>query len=94
MISKYISREKTHDAIHAIWLYYVIFGLQIENGAWTSWGKWSKCSITCGYVNGTITRSRNCNSPAPIYGGDDCPGNSTEADSCEVNGGCKGKSTQ
>ncbi|XP_074625866.1 coadhesin-like [Acropora palmata] len=42
------------------------------NGNWAEWGAWTKCSLTCG--PGTQTRVRQCNNPAPAYGGKNCDG--------------------
>ncbi|KAA0186981.1 Hemicentin 1, partial [Fasciolopsis buskii] len=41
------------------------------NGAWGSWTSWSHCSKSCG--GGQRRRIRRCDSPAPAYGGQDCP---------------------
>ena len=42
----------------------------LVHGSWSEWEEWSECPATCG--QGTQTRIRHCNSPAPEYGGDDC----------------------
>ncbi|XP_063419373.1 sushi, von Willebrand factor type A, EGF and pentraxin domain-containing protein 1-like [Mytilus trossulus] len=55
--------------------------IMIVDGEWSEWGNWSTCSVSCD--NGTITRTRLCNSPTPDHGGKTCLGNSTEYDICE-----------
>ena len=52
------------------------------------WSSWSSCSKTCG--QGRITRSRECDSPAPANGGDDCPGDGSQSETCS-NGPCVGE---
>ncbi|XP_056010712.1 sushi, von Willebrand factor type A, EGF and pentraxin domain-containing protein 1-like isoform X1 [Ostrea edulis] len=52
------------------------------NGNWGKWDEWSSCSETCG--NGTKTRKRYCNNPAPYNGGHICSGNDTEITDCFV----------
>ena len=47
------------------------FFLSVD-GKWGEWGAWSKCSKTCG--GGEHERVRQCNSPAPAYGGKPCEG--------------------
>ncbi|XP_076080008.1 adhesion G protein-coupled receptor B2-like [Mytilus galloprovincialis] len=42
------------------------------NGQWGSWQEWESCNTTCG--NGFRNRSRNCDSPSPMFGGSDCIG--------------------
>ncbi|XP_044178030.1 A disintegrin and metalloproteinase with thrombospondin motifs adt-1-like isoform X2 [Acropora millepora] len=42
------------------------------NGNWAEWGAWTECSLTCG--PGKQTRVRQCNNPAPAYGGKNCDG--------------------
>ena len=42
------------------------------DGDWGEWGAWSKCSKSCG--GGEHARVRQCNSPAPAYGGKPCKG--------------------
>lgn len=49
-------------------------------GNWSSWGAWSPCSETCG--NGTVTRTRSCDNPAPAYGGADCVGEANMTQDC------------
>jgi len=40
------------------------------DGGYTDFGKWSKCSKSCG--GGTQLRSRTCTNPKPQYGGESC----------------------
>nr|XP_034327535.1 uncharacterized protein LOC105323126 [Crassostrea gigas] len=44
----------------------------IIDGAWSQWGSWSTCSVTCG--GGKQSRSRACIDPPPANGGKDCVG--------------------
>uniref|UniRef100_H3CR06 Complement component C8 beta chain n=1 Tax=Tetraodon nigroviridis TaxID=99883 RepID=H3CR06_TETNG len=46
------------------------------DGSWSCWGPWSSCS------GGTVTRSRQCNNPAPSFGGMACRGLQQESTSC------------
>ncbi|XP_067056579.1 coadhesin-like isoform X1 [Acropora muricata] len=50
------------------------------NGGWSSWGRWSRCSKTCG--TGLYTRYRACTAPRPSYGGKSCVGSSRQRQSC------------
>ncbi|XP_028824055.1 A disintegrin and metalloproteinase with thrombospondin motifs 3 isoform X3 [Denticeps clupeoides] len=43
-----------------------------QDGAWGGWSKYGTCSRSCGM--GVRFRTRQCNSPAPANGGQDCPG--------------------
>uniref|UniRef100_W5KYR4 ADAM metallopeptidase with thrombospondin type 1 motif, 3 n=1 Tax=Astyanax mexicanus TaxID=7994 RepID=W5KYR4_ASTMX len=43
-----------------------------QDGAWGAWTKYGSCSRSCG--TGVRFRTRQCNSPAPSNGGQDCPG--------------------
>ena len=52
----------------------------ITDGAWAGWQGWSKCTSQCG--NGLRTRIRDCDNPAPRYGGKDCEGVSGEVELC------------
>ena len=49
-----------------------IFFFDTVNGNWGDWGEWGECSKTCG--EGEHGRTRQCNNPAPAYGGKHCEG--------------------
>ncbi|XP_074544709.1 complement component C8 beta chain [Halichoeres trimaculatus] len=46
------------------------------DGSWSCWGSWSSCS------GSTMSRSRQCNNPAPSNGGMTCRGLQQESTSC------------
>lgn len=52
------------------------------NGQWSSWTKWSACSVTC--KGGVQRRRRSCNNPSPQHGGKDCLGVSMVTRACNV----------
>ncbi|XP_078329393.1 thrombospondin-2-like [Crassostrea virginica] len=54
------------------------------NGGWGSWYGWGSCSTTCG--GGTKQRTRYCNNPVPMYGGNSCSGSSVGSTTCNTNG--------
>ena len=61
------------------------------DGNWGQWTTWSSCSVTCGNAN--QVRSRQCNNPAPQYGGKDCNydgSTNTMTKSCQL-APCPGK---
>ncbi|XP_052233782.1 SCO-spondin-like [Dreissena polymorpha] len=47
------------------------------DGQWGAWTAWSLCTSHCNQ-----TRTRACNNPAPLHGGTDCPGLSTNTQGC------------
>ncbi|KAM6965444.1 A disintegrin and metalloproteinase with thrombospondin motifs 3 [Aplochiton taeniatus] len=51
-----------------------------QDGAWGSWSKYGACSRSCGI--GVRFRTRQCNNPVPINGGQDCPGVNYEYQLC------------
>ncbi|WAR08205.1 TSP1-like protein, partial [Mya arenaria] len=53
------------------------------DGSWSAWGSWGQCDVTCD--NGTISRVRACDNPAPAHGGDDCPGDKEQTTTCVMN---------
>ncbi|XP_070574887.1 SCO-spondin-like [Ptychodera flava] len=60
------------------------------DGNFTEWTPWPDCPVPCG--GATIMRNRSCTNPAPMHGGRDCEGNTTEIMDCNtmpcgVNGG-------
>ena len=54
----------------------------IYDGAWSEWGAYEQCSVSCGI--GFKTRARTCTNPIPSHGGEACLGESTETASCNV----------
>ena len=58
--------------------------LTIVAGEWGAWGNWSECTVTCD--GGESTRTRLCNDPLPLNGGDYCIGNETLVDRILSNG--------
>ena len=48
------------------------------NGNWGHWQHWATCSASCG--GGTRHRIRECNSPSPANGGNDCDGEMHQTD--------------
>ncbi|KAL4216700.1 hypothetical protein ACF0H5_024423 [Mactra antiquata] len=57
-------------------------GACIVDGSWSNWNDWTMCTVSCN--NGTRSRTRSCDNPAPTTGGLDCNGNSTEIENCNV----------
>ncbi|XP_042534317.1 A disintegrin and metalloproteinase with thrombospondin motifs 3 [Dipodomys spectabilis] len=55
---------------------------QKQDGNWGSWTKFGSCSRTCG--TGVRFRTRQCNNPTPINGGQDCPGVNFEYQLCNT----------
>uniref|UniRef100_A0AAY3ZTB5 ADAM metallopeptidase with thrombospondin type 1 motif, 14 n=1 Tax=Denticeps clupeoides TaxID=299321 RepID=A0AAY3ZTB5_9TELE len=53
-----------------------------HDGSWGSWSRYGSCSRTCG--GGIRSRSRQCNNPAPAYGGRDCPGSAFDYQMCNT----------
>ncbi|XP_060079617.1 scavenger receptor cysteine-rich type 1 protein M130-like isoform X3 [Ylistrum balloti] len=52
------------------------------DGQWGLWTEWTVCSVSC--ENGTRTRSRQCNNPAPAHNGRLCPGDKQTSEDCTV----------
>ncbi|CAK6951656.1 thrombospondin-2 [Scomber scombrus] len=50
------------------------------DGGWGPWSPWATCSATCG--GGIKSRTRECNSPQPQYGGNKCIGEASDSDNC------------
>ena len=61
----------------------------LVDGNWGQWSEWSTCTKTC--KQGKQSRTRECNTPAPQYGGKKCDGEATETQVCNQNVPCPGK---
>eukprot|EP00795_Rhopilema_esculentum_P005025 gene5025-133_t len=53
-----------------------------KDGSWGPWSIFGPCKGVCGA--GVRTRVRECDSPAPMYGGKYCRGVSKDVDSCKL----------
>ncbi|XP_052793992.1 SCO-spondin-like [Mya arenaria] len=56
------------------------------HGNWGPWYEWSKCSVNCGV--GAKERTRDCNNPAPQFGGFPCKGKMTDVVECDTHTPC------
>ncbi|XP_038050781.1 sushi, von Willebrand factor type A, EGF and pentraxin domain-containing protein 1-like [Patiria miniata] len=56
--------------------------LEIVDGGWGSWSPFSDCSKSCG--GGKQFRSRACDSPLPLNGGLNCPGERRQLQQCNT----------
>ncbi|XP_058450901.1 hemicentin-1-like [Malaya genurostris] len=58
------------------------------NGGWSTWTKWSSCSLDCvteySGLKSVRSRNRTCDSPAPSLGGKACIGEEHEVEVCSV----------
>ncbi|KAF5303503.1 hypothetical protein FQR65_LT08202 [Abscondita terminalis] len=54
-----------------------------QDGGWSNWRDWGVCSRSCGI--GVRFRSRTCDNPPPLYGGNNCYGAAEEWKLCNVN---------
>ena len=52
---------------------YIYLFISSVNGNWGAWGSWSPVNSS-----GYVTRSRECNNPAPLHGGQKCHGSATD----------------
>ncbi|XP_066483571.1 SCO-spondin-like [Tiliqua scincoides] len=52
------------------------------NGAWVSWGEWSDCDAEC--QGGVRSRTRTCADPPPKNGGQLCPGDAVQMETCNL----------
>ncbi|XP_060104212.1 SCO-spondin-like [Heteronotia binoei] len=52
------------------------------NGAWAPWGEWSDCDAEC--RGGVRSRTRTCADPPPKNGGQPCPGDAVQMETCNL----------
>jgi hypothetical protein len=77
------------DTIYLFIMIFIFFTVaygQAVNGNWGDWQTWSSCSVTC--LQGTRSRSRNCDNPAASGGGAACSGDDTETANCLIMNYC------
>lgn len=60
----------------------ISFILTVVDGQWSRWSEWQSCSVSCGI--GIRIRSRECNDPEPLHGGQPCIGESQDTEECEL----------
>lgn len=60
----------------------------LVDGNWGKWSEWSTCTKTC--KQGKQSRTRECNSPSPQYGGKKCDGSGKETQVCNDKVQCPG----
>ena len=53
-----------------------------HDGGWSDYSEWTECSADCD--GGNQTRSRECTSPVPAFGGKDCEGSAEETRDCNT----------
>lgn len=68
--------------------YMVILTLLSVHGQWGQWQEWNVCNTTC--ENGFQNRSRECDSPYPMFGGSECIGLNFDIQVCSQDP-CPGK---
>lgn len=58
------------------------------NGEWSDWSEWTNCSLSCVPENQAVeskrVRYRQCDSPAPAFGGKPCIGLNHHYEVCQV----------
>ena len=54
----------------------------LVSGNWGSWSEYGQCSTSCG--GGIKNKTRSCDNPRPIHGGQNCPGEDTETQPCNT----------
>ncbi|XP_066923379.1 SCO-spondin-like isoform X8 [Clytia hemisphaerica] len=52
------------------------------NGGFSEWSSYGVCSKTCG--GGTQERKRECNTPKPAHGGENCKGETQQSRTCKL----------
>ncbi|KAF3848775.1 hypothetical protein F7725_015272 [Dissostichus mawsoni] len=52
---------------------------EVVDGSWSCWGPWSRCGATM-----KRHRTRRCNNPAPLRGGQPCEGPDKHEDPCHI----------
>ena len=60
----------------------------LVDGNWGQWSQWSTCTKSC--KQGKQSRTRECNSPSPKYGGKKCDGEAQQSQVCNDKVPCPG----
>jgi hypothetical protein len=58
------------------------------DGNWSDWSVFGSCTVSCG--GGNQTSHRECNNPAPGFGGKACEGAALNTQPCNVDIACPG----
>ena len=89
-LSLNINEVRDRDALCII--YFVMSIFQSVNGGWGSWYEWGSCLTTTSCGGGLKIRTRDCDNPAPMYGGSNCSHSSLGFTTCNTNR-CPGNKT-
>ena len=82
LIASFQCNTVTRLNTEACYLFFFTFVSFTVDGGFGLWSSWTACSKTCG--TGSQSRSRPCNNPTPIGGGQNCTGDSSQAKSCKI----------
>lgn len=58
----------------------ILLFIKKVDGAWSQWGSWGTCSVSCG--GGKRSRARSCSNPTPANGGKECIGALSDLGDC------------
>ncbi len=81
-LTLYLCCNSRSDAMPRYILYGTYFSYVMQytvNGTWSDWSSWTNCSC----ITNSWFRSRECDNPAPLNGGENCEGHANETDPCE-----------
>ena len=69
--------------------YFIFLHTHTVHGNWGDWYELEECTQPCGR-GGTKRQRRYCDSPAPLYNGNQCTGSNEKLFSCNEDKLCEG----
>lgn len=73
------NRTQLHSAVHTGDMIFCVISTEEVDGYWSCWGPWSRCTASM-----KRHRTRRCNNPAPIRGGQPCEGPDKQEEPCYI----------